>query len=228
MNCVILQPSYIPWRGYFHQIQKADLFVFYDDVPYDARGWRNRNRVKAPQGTRWLTIPVHHKGCREDRTPIDAVRIDWDRDWSRKHLATLEHLYREAPHFRTYRPLLAEFYRRRDDMLAEFTIDLSKALAGALGLEGKEFLRSSSLKVSGRKTERLLAILKAVGATHYITGPSAKDYLEEEKLAEAGLTLEYMAYGYPEYEQLHPPYDPQVTVLDLLFMKGPRAGEYIW
>ena len=69
MKCVILQPSYIPWRGYFHQIQKADLFVFYDDVQYDDRGWRNRNRVKTEQGTRWLTIPVFSQGVQVDAHP---------------------------------------------------------------------------------------------------------------------------------------------------------------
>jgi len=64
--------------------------------------------------------------------------------------------------------------------------------------------------------------------THYISGPSAKSYLEEDKLAAAGVALEYMSYDYPEYEQLHPPFDPQVSVLDLLFMKGPEAGKFIW
>ena len=37
-----------------------------------------------------------------------------------------------------------------------------------------------------------------------------------------------MAYDYPEYEQLHPPYDAQVSILDLLFMKGPDAPAFIW
>jgi hypothetical protein len=59
MKCVILQPSYIPWRGYFHQILKSDIFVFYDDVQYDKHGWRNRNRIKTHQGVIWLSIPVY-------------------------------------------------------------------------------------------------------------------------------------------------------------------------
>jgi hypothetical protein len=96
-------------------------------------------------------------------------------------------------------------------------------------LRNKTFLRSSELEgVEGQKTDRLLSVLKKVGATHYISGPSAKDYIENDKFEAAGITLEYIDYRYEEYPQLHPPYDPQVSVLDLLFMTGPDAGKHIW
>jgi hypothetical protein len=228
VKCVILQPSYIPWRGYFHQIQKADTFVFYDDVQYDDRGWRNRNRVKTEQGTRWLTIPVHSQGVQVTHTPIRDVRISWDRPWARKHRETIRHSYGRAPHFERYAPLLDDFYGRRGDNLADFTIELTVALAWELGLTRPRFLRSSALAAPGTKTDRLLALLAAVGADHYISGPSARAYIDEEKVAAAGVTLEYMTYDYPEYEQLYPPYDPFVSILDLLFMKGAEAGEWVW
>jgi radical SAM protein with 4Fe4S-binding SPASM domain len=228
MNCVILQPSYIPWRGFFHQIQKADVFVFFDDVQFDARGWRNRNRIKTPQGTQWLTIPVHKKGARTAGTLVKDVRINWESDWSRKHLTALRLAYKGAPFFARYEPLLAEFYARRDELLADFTIDFTVALARELGIEGTRFVRSSTLVADGHKTDRLLAILQALGADHYISGPSARAYLDEAKLASAGIGVEYMTYDYPEYEQRHAPYDPQVSILDLLFAVGPEAPRYIW
>lgn len=227
MKCVILQPSYIPWRGYFHQIQKADLFVFYDDAQYDDRGWRNRNRIKTPGGPRWLTIPVLAAGTQIERTPICEVRICWDRPWARKHWTALQHSYGRAPYFDQYSALLRPFYDGRPDRLADFTIETTVALARAMGLTTR-FLRSSSLKVSGAKTDRLLALLDAVGADHYISGPSARDYIDEEKVHAAGVTLEYMSYDYPEYPQLHPPYDGRVSILDLLFMAGPEAPRAIW
>jgi hypothetical protein len=228
MKCVILQPSYIAWRGYFHQIQKADLFVFYDDVEFDARGWRNRNRIKGPHGSHWLTIPVLKKGCRTNHTPINEVRINWDRPWNRKHWAALQHSYGRAPFYDRYRPLCEEFYGRRPTLLADFTIELTVALARELGIRGTQFVRSSTLPAQGHKTDRLLSILRHLGASHYISGPSARDYLEEDKLRAAGIGLEYMTYDYPDYPQLYPPFDPHVSVLDLLFMTGPRAPEYIW
>jgi hypothetical protein len=228
VNCVILQPSYVPWRGYFDQIRRADVFVFYDDVQYDARGWRNRNRVKTPNGSVWLTVPVHAQGAQTEHTPIRDIRISWGRPWNRKHWATIESSYRRAPHFERYRPVLAPFWESRPEWLADFTIDLTVAIARELGIGHTRFLRSSELGVTGTKTERLLAVLAKVGADRYLSGPSARDYIDAAAFERAGIGLEYMVYDYPEYPQLHPPYDPQVSILDLLFMTGPEAGRWIW
>jgi hypothetical protein len=228
MNVVILQPSYIPWRGVFDQIQRADLFVFYDDVQYDKRGWRNRNQIKAPHGKQWLTIPVHSRGSQIQNIPIHQIRIAWDDSWNEKHLKAIRQSYAKAPHFDRYLPLLEAFYGRQDEFLADFTIDFSIALARALGNAHTRFMRSSQLAgITGQKTDRLIQILEAVGATHYISGPTARDYIENEKFDKAGITLEYMQYDYPEYPQLYPPFDPYVSVLDLLFMTGCEAPQYI-
>jgi len=227
VNVVILQPSYIPWRGVFDQIQQADLFVFYDDVQYDKRGWRNRNQIKNPRGRQWLTIPVYSHGAQTQNIPINQIRIAWDDPWNQTHLKAIQHSYGKAPHFERYLSLLETFYQRRDEFLADFTIDFSIALAHELGNRHTCFMRSSEIAgIDGQKTDRLIQILRAVGATHYLSGPSARDYIENEKFAQAGITLEYMQYNYPEYPQLYPPFDPQVSVLDLLFMTGPEAPNY--
>lgn len=228
MNCVISQPNFIPWRGYFHLIRKADIFVFYDDVQYDRRGWRNRNRIKTSNGPIWLTIPVLNKGVQINHTPINKIEIDWSRNWSRKHWTTIEQSYDKAPFFPAYANLLKNYYDQRYELLADFTIELTVRLAGVLGITGTEFVRSSALNAIGSKTDRILAILKTLGATHYISGPAAKSYLDETRLADAGISVEYMIYDYPSYPQLHPPYDPQVSILDLLFMTGPEASRYVW
>lgn len=228
MKAVILQPSYIPWRGYFDQIFRADLFVFYDDVQYDKRGWRNRNQIKTPQGKRWLTIPVHSHGSQIENIRINQIRIAWDTPWNQNHLKALQHAYAQAPHFHHYLPFLEEFYGRRDEFLADLTIDFTTALARQLGNKHTRFIRSSEINgITGKKTDRLIQILRAVGATHYTSGHTAKDYIEKEKFDAAGITLEYMEYNYPEYPQLYPPYDPYVSILDLLFMMGAEAASYI-
>lgn len=228
MNCVILQPSYIPWRGYFDQIHRADVFVFYDDVQYDKHGWRNRNRIKTHQGGQWLTIPVHSQGVVVENTPINEVEIAWQQSWSERHLRALQQAYSKAPYYKTYAPWLEEVYARRPIRLADFTIPLTIELAQKLGIRHTRFLRSSELKASGQKTDRLIQILTQLEVTHYISGPSARSYIEEEKFQAAGITLEYMEYNYPEYPQLYPPYDPFVTILDLLFMTGPEAPRHIF
>ena len=227
MNVVILQPSYIPWRGYFGQIRTADLFIFYDDVQYDKHGWRNRNQIKTAQGKQWLTIPVNSKGVTEG-IPIKDVRIDWSKPWGKNHLKALTFAYNKSPHFKEYLPLLESFYNRHDECLADFTIETTILLSSELGINSTRFLRSSELPgIHGVKTDRLIQMLKRVGAKHYISGPSARDYIEKEKFEEASITLEYMEYNYPEYPQLYPPFDPYITILDLLFMTGKKALNYI-
>lgn len=226
MIAVILQPSYIPWRGYFDQIRRADTFVFYDDVQYDKHGWRNRNQIKTAQGKQWLTIPVHSAGATSGM-PIKEVRIDWSKPWTRIHLKALTVAYGRAPYFQMYAPLLDELYRRQDEFLADFTIETTIQLARALGIKQTRFLRSSEMDgISGRKSDRLIEILRRVGASHYISGPSAREYIDAGAFKRAGISLEYMHYDYPEYPQLYPPYDPSVSILDLLFMTNSKALEY--
>jgi hypothetical protein len=227
VKCVILQPSYIPWRGYFDLIHRAGVFVFYDDVQYDTRGWRNRNRVKTPRGPQWLTIPVNARGAQTEHIPIDRIATA-PQPWAQKHLETLRHVYGAAPHFAAYLPWLERVYADPPPLLADFTIATTIDLAGMLGITGTRFLRSSQLGIGGGKTERLVNIARHVGASTYLSGPSAKSYIEPERFAEAGIALEYIDYDYPEYPQLYPPYDRQVTILDLLFMTGGDAPRYIW
>lgn len=228
MKVVILQPSYIPWRGYFDQILQADLFIFYDDVQYDKHGWRNRNKIKTSQGEQWLTIPVRSKGVTEG-VLIKDVRIDWNKKkWPVKHLKSIKFAYAKAPHVKKYYSWLTKIYNRQDALLADFIIETTIELAGILGIEGTKFIRSSSLEgINGKKTDRLIQILEKVGSTHYMSGPSAKDYIEIEKFEEAKIALDFLQYDYPPYQQLHPPYNPYISILDLLFMEGGNALNFI-
>ncbi len=226
MNCAILQPSYLPWRGYFHLIQKADVFVFYDDVQYDKHGWRNRNRIKTAAGPKWITVPVSARGNVETGLPINQVRIADDR-WAAKHLSTIRQAYARAPHLDRCLSVIEPHLLRGEESLAELTIGLTVALCEELGIS-TEFVRSSQLGLEGERMDRLMGVLERVGATHYISGPSADAYLDGSRLSDAGISLEYMVYGYPEYPQPHPPYDPQVSIVDLLAMEGERAPSLIW
>ena len=228
MKCAVIQPSYIPWRGYFDLIMKSDVFVFYDDVQYDKSGWRNRNRVKTPNGAVWLTIPVAAKGNTATHMPINQARVVPAADWMHKHWNTLKQSYGKAPYFSTYEPIIRPFYEESVELLVDVTIPLTVALARALGITHTRFVRSSELSVSGVRTDRLIAVLRSVGATHYYSGPSARDYIEADKFEDAGIALEYVTYQYPPYPQLYPPYDEKVSILDTLFMLGPEAGDHIW
>jgi hypothetical protein len=224
---VILQPSYIPWRGYFDLLHRADVFVFYDDVQYDKHGWRNRNRIKTASGTQWLTIPVNAKGAVSGDLQLADARIVWTQDWARKHATTIRQSYSRAPFFSHYASMVDAFFATRHERLVDFTIETTLALAKELGITTR-FVRSSQLGVTGERTERLVKILHKLEATHYLSGPSAKDYIDPAVFAQANIGLEYIVYDYRPYEQLHGAFDPQVSILDLLFMTGPQAPAYIW
>lgn len=228
MKCVILQPSYIPWRGYFHQIAKADIFIFYDDVQYDKNGWRNRNQIKTPQGLQWLTIPVNTKGVVSGKTAINQIPIVWDKPWNVHHWRGIQFAYKKAPFFKYFFDFFNDVYLKHPKYLAEFTIPLTIEISNLIGIKNTSFIRSSELgELTGEKTDRLIEILKIVGANHYISGPSAKNYIEKEKFDQAGIFLEYMTYEYSEYPQIYPPYQPNVSIIDLLFMMGPESIRYI-
>lgn len=221
----ILQSNYIPWKGYFDVIHDVDLFIFYDDVQYTKRDWRNRNKIKTPRGTEWLTVPAN--GGREDL--IHEVLLS-DPHWQENHWKTIKQFYGKAPFFERYRALLEEVYLGRSwTHLSE----LNQHLIGLISQEilgvTTEFADSRIYAASGTKQNRLIDLLVKSGATRYVSGPAAKDYIDEALFAQTGIYLVWKDYsGYPEYTQFHPPFEHGVTILDLLFHTGPDAPWYIW
>jgi len=229
MTAVILQPSYLPWRGYFHLMQRADVFVHYDDVQYTRQDWRSRNRIRVPGGSEWLTIPVETAGFLTNRLLIKDARVNWGRQWNRSHRDKIVRSYARTPHFKRYLPVIDEILSAREELLVAYTIPLVERLAAALGIVSTRFVRSSELGIEvDDPTERLVRICAHLGADRYLSGPSAKDYLDESRFTRAGIELEYMEYRYPAYQQIDDVYEPAVSVIDLLFMTGEQAPDYIW
>lgn len=221
----IIQSNYIPWKGYFDIIHDVDLFIFYDDVQYTKNDWRNRNRIKCPDGTLWLTIPT---GTELNRL-ICEVAID-DTRWARKHFRTLKQYYGKSPHFRLYEEWLEYVYMdRRWNILSELNQYIIEYISHELlGLK-TEFADSRDYRPQGRKQDRVMDLLSKAGANLYMSGPAAKDYMDENKFRQSGILLKYKNYaGYPEYPQFHPPFEHGVTIFDLLFNCGPEAPYYIW
>ncbi|MFH1940565.1 MAG: WbqC family protein [bacterium] len=221
----VIQSNYIPWKGYFDIIHDADLFIFYDDIQYTKNDWRNRNKIKTDRGMMWLTIPV---GTSLNRL-ICEVEIE-DRRWAKKHWHSLKQWYGSAPYFHEYEPFLEEFYLRKthrslSDLNRQLIVSISREFLGI----STEFDDSCNFRLEGNKLERLICLLKKAGAARYISGPSAREYIDETRFKETGIELIYKDYsGYPEYPQLHPPFRHDVSILDLLFNAGPEAPLYIW
>lgn len=221
----VLQSNYIPWKGYFDIIHDVDLFIFYDDVQYTKNDWRNRNRVKSPAGSQWLTIPT---GAHNDQLICD-IQIE-NKQWARKHFNTLQANYSRTPYFKLYKQFLENVYLEREWLnLSLLNQYLIKTISTQfLGIR-TTFKDSREFNLSGQKLERLLQLLRQAEAGVYLSGPAAKDYIEDQMFVESNVLLQYKDYaGYPEYDQVHPPFDHYVTIFDLLFHTGPDAAYYIW
>ncbi|WP_258129733.1 WbqC family protein [Achromobacter anxifer] len=225
----IVQSNYIPWKGYFDMMGSVDTFIFLDDVQSTRRDWRTRNRIKTANGEAWLTIPVHHD--RDLRICEVAVA---DRKWAAKHWRTLELAYARAPFMNELRPWLADLYERAGNQenlsaINQMFIGEICAFLG-IGTELKASHEVLSFEALDRfdPTTRLAELCRAVGGTHYLSGPAAQAYLDESIFNERGIGVEWMSYaGYPEYPQLHGEFRHDVTVLDMLLMTGRDAARFI-
>jgi WbqC-like protein family len=221
----VVQSNYIPWRGYFDLINSVDEFILYDDVQYTIRDWRNRNIIKTSSGPLWLTIPVEVKGKYFQK--IKDTRII-DPTWGRKHWASIKHSYSRAKYFPMQKDLFEELYSRADDkLLSHINYRFIIAICRILGIN-TTISWSMDYNLTGDKTERLVHLCQQAGATAYLSGPSAKAYLNEDLFSNEGIAVSYMDYsGYREYTQLYPPFQSQVSVIDLIFNEGPDATNYM-
>lgn len=221
-----IQSSYIPWRGYFDVIGLVDEFILLDEVQYTKRDWRNRNRVKTAQGPIWLTVPVQVKGRYHQR--IDEVRIA-DPGWAERHWQTLRQAYASAPAFDSVADQIASLYEDAAGLerLSDANRSLLEGLCPMLGIETR-LSWSTDYSSAGSKTERLVTICEQAKADEYVSGPAARAYLDEDEFASRGIAVRWMDYeGYPEYPQVHPPFEPAVSIVDLLFNAGHDAPGYM-
>lgn len=223
MKIGTIQSNFLPWRGYFDFIREVDLFIIHDDIQYTKGDWRNRNKIKTARGPEWITVPVHY---RQSSQLIEETSIDYSKPWARNILNKIRDSYRNAPCFEPYFTELSDLLLEPAASISDLNLRLMKWVCTHLKIQ-TPLTFSREYNPQGNKTERLIGILKQAGATTYLSGPSAKAYLEPELFEQAGIKLEYKVYDYPEYEQLYLPFEPAVSVIDLLFMLGDDARNYL-
>lgn len=220
----ILQSNYIPWKGYFDIIGLVDEFIIYDEVQYTKNDWRNRNKIKTPTGIQWITIPVYQKNLKQKISETQVSNYKWGvKNWN-----SLKANYSRATFFRDYSLILENFYSTfKSPFLSEINVALLRLICDQLNIK-TAITNSIDFTLKGDPTERLVGLCKQKGATHYLTGPNAKNYLREDLFKEEGIDLEWMDYtGYTEYPQLYPPFDHGVSIVDLLFNAGPSSPDFM-
>ncbi|KKP36919.1 hypothetical protein A2483_03625 [Candidatus Peregrinibacteria bacterium RIFOXYC2_FULL_33_13] len=221
---VILQPSYIPWLGYFDQINKSDNFVFFNDVQYTRRDWRNRNKIKTlDDQEKYLTIPVNNKG--NFFALIKDIQINYQDNWIASHLGIISDNYRKTPYFQEFYPILQKFFSQKFTYLSELNIEMIKTISDYLGIKHVKFHLSSNLNISPYKdpTEHLIKICQNLNASAYLTGDSAQSYLDHEQFKKTNINLLFHGYKHPEYKQQGNNFLSHLSIIDLIFNHGPES-----
>lgn len=222
MRAVLLQPTYLPWMGYFGMIDSADTFVFYDDTQFVKQSWQQRNRIRTSSGSTWLVVPV----TQSFGQAINEVKICNEVNWRPKHWKSIKYNYTKSPFFEDYASIFEGIYKKEWENLVDLNITLIKEITKLLGFHS-EFKLSSDLNVSGTKTERVINVLKEIGANEYISGPAAESYIELERFKKEGITLYWYEFDHPSYPQSFDGFTPQLSVLDLLFNVGNESPNVI-
>lgn len=224
MRLVGHQPEFLPWLGFFHKLTLGDIYMIVDNVQFKKKHFENRNRIRSRDGALWITVPVRTQGRFNQH--INEVAIDNRSAWQRKVLKSIELNYAKTPYFTTYWPFFSEVLSGESEVLAEFNEELIRGCIRFLGIE-VEIVRCSDLGVVARGTDLIVEMCKVVGADAYVSGQSGREYLDEDIVASSGIDIVYQRFNHPQYRQVAEPFIPQMSVIDLLFNEGEKAGEYV-
>ena len=219
----IHQPNYVPWPGYFHKLAAADVFVYLDAVQYPrGQSFAARNRIKTPNGVTYLTVPVSVPKGSEGKASY--LEVDFaDDKWRRKHLATVEQSYARAPHFDDVFALYSQQVEEAETLVG-LNIGLIDAFASYLGIQTRRVRLSELLPSFGQKTDLIVDVARALDASAYLSGSGGgREYTDEAVLREHGIELRFDEFEYPRYEQLWGDFEPNLSVLDVLFNCGPES-----
>jgi hypothetical protein len=222
MNIAISQPAYLPWLGYFDLIDQVDMFVLLDSVQFEKQSWQQRNRIKAPSGLQWLTVPVIFRGRFGQRIQDVEIR---DPEFCRAHLRAIELNYRRAPFFARYWGDFSEILRSSCGVsLVKLNQNLIEWFCRILGIETK-IVRSSSVQETGKRSELLVNLCRHFAANVYASPLGSAAYLLADlgRFTEAGVEVFFQHYEHPQYNQLFPPFQSHASVLDLIFNEGENA-----
>lgn len=225
---IITQSNYIPWKGYFDSMALVDEFVLYDDMQYTRRDWRNRNLIKTPQGLQWLTIPVEVKGKYYQK--IRDTKVS-NKQWVKDHLKSIQFNYAKAEHFKEVFLFLEQIYLQAEnlDYLSEINYLFLQEIKNYLGIKTPiKFCWEYPYDIESDKNMRLIQLCKLASATDYYSGPAARNYMDIELFKQHNISVHWLDYsGYKEYEQLYPPFEHGVSIIDLLLNMGKESRNYL-
>ena len=227
MRCTVLQPTYLPWIGYFEMISASETFVVYDHVQFVRKSWHQRNKIKTANGITMLSVPVQHDG---QTARICDVRISYEGgNVLQKHWKSIEVSYRKSPYFKGYQGLFKEIYSKEHVYLKDLNVAIIKAICGVLGIKN-EIIYSSNLTLPNSETNKskdVVDLCKTIGANYIYDAKGAETFLDKEVFRTNGVEIQFQEYDHPVYSQLWGEFQPYMSAIDLLFNEGPASMEII-
>ncbi|MEO8002986.1 MAG: WbqC family protein [Arenimonas sp.] len=221
MQIVISQSMLFPWIGLMEQIRLADVFVHYNDVQFSKGSFVNRVQIKTSQGPKWMTVPLEnvHLGQR-----INEVKPKAPGEWRSSHMGLLKNSFAGTSHANDALSIADDVFSGEYANIGELARASMLAVAKYFELDlSTRFVDVEQLNISGTGSNRVLAIAEHFEASRYVTGHGAAQYLDHHAFEEKHVQVEYMDYRRLPYPQMHGPFNPYVTGLDLVANCG-RAG----
>jgi hypothetical protein len=223
----LMQPTFLPWAGYFALIDASDRFVFLDDFQFSRRSFHHRNRLfSAGARTQWVTVPVEHRGTQD--VSIANSRPVPDERFSQSFSRLLQSSYGASPWFDQVEPEVTASVRAGRESLADLNIDLIDRICGLLGLE-YQGMRSSEIASRGTRSDRIVSLLRSVGARTYLAAAGSASYMAADGVFPLpDVETVFQSYVPEPYPQRHTDrFVPQLSILDVLFQVGPDLASEV-
>ena len=222
----VMQPTYLPWLGYFALIQSADKFVFLDDVKLEKSDWHIRNRIKAKNQPLMLSCHVSTPNGRSAAT-IENTSFVKETVWKKKHLKSIYENYNKTDYFEELFPILSSVFEKDNlNTVAQFNIALIKALMDYIGISTPTYISSKLSNVEGVKDSRLVSLCNILDCNVYLSPMGAKNYIEEftpgGQLVKNNIDVYYQNFEHPEYIQRNGSFESHLSAIDSLFNVGPN------
>lgn len=201
MTCAIMQPTYLPWLGYFDLIRSVDVFVISVHVQFEKQSWQQRNRIRDKSGEIMLTVPVLSGDGFSKR--IMDVNIDYSRQMLNKHLRIIQQVYAKSKNFKLIFPDIEAIYSKKPERLMDLNVDLIHLGMKYLGIDTR-IVFSSELDVQGKRVESLIDMCGKLNCSTYLSPIGSKVYIDENNLfPENNIELIYQQYTPPVYPQVN-------------------------
>jgi len=218
MRVAIMQPTFLPWLGYFALLSSVDHFAFLDDVKYAPQSWHSRNRIKTPHGELMVSLPIAsvHSSLKIKHATISPVHNH------RKFLKRLSSNYSMAPHGDICLQIVDTAYKKCGGSLSEFNIGIISAVTQLCGINTILSRISEMPDIQGAKGQRVYNIAKTIGASQYVSPTGSLSYLQNDNpFADSEISLRFVNFSHPEYPQGKGPFLPNMAVIDALAWVGP-------